>query len=106
MDRATGRRPRRWGSTLLRLAAGLVGAVLVVALALPLVVRGPVARWLLARASAGMCGTFALTGGHVGWAAAVDLVLGRPIPVLIEGLRITGPDGHVTISAARLETGI
>ncbi len=106
MDRATRGRQRRWGRVLLRLAAGLVGAVLLLALALPLAVRGPVARWLVARASVGLCGTFSLTGGHVGWAAAVDLVLGRPIPLLIEGLRITGPDGHVTISAARLEAGI
>jgi hypothetical protein len=91
---------------LLRLAAGLVGAVLLIALAFPLAVRGPVARWLVARVSNRLCGGIALDGGHIGWAAAVDLVLGRPIPVLLEGLRITGADGKVTFSAARLEAGI
>ena len=41
MDQATGRRRRRIG----RIAAAVMGGALLVATTLPLVVRGPVARW-------------------------------------------------------------
>ena len=107
MDRATGRgQPRKRGTLLVRVAAGLMGAVLLLALALPLAVRGPVARWLVARATAELCGRFKVSSAHVGWAAAVDLVLERPIPVVIDGLNITGTDGQVILTATRLEAAI
>lgn len=90
----------------MRLLAGLLGAALVTALALPLVVRGPVLRWVVQRATAGMCGTFSVGGGHAGWAAVIDVALGRAVPVVIEDLLIVGPDDKVAISARRLDAEI
>ncbi|MFL5305632.1 MAG: hypothetical protein ACJ8F1_10475 [Polyangia bacterium] len=102
MDRATGRRQHRTANVLLRIAVGVVGAFLLVALALPLVVRGPVARWVVARATASMCGTVKIAGARVGWAAVIDLLRGRPFPVSVDGLEITGPDGQIVAAAAQI----
>jgi hypothetical protein len=106
MDLATGHEHPRRGVKLLRVSAAVVGALVLLVLALPLIVRGPVARWLVARITAGMCGTVRFSGGHVGWAAMIDLTMGRPFPVVIEDLRITGPDDKVAIAAARLEAEV
>ncbi len=106
MNRPARRPGSRTAAVLLRLGAGLVGAVLLVALSLPLLVRGPVARWVVARATRTMCGTVSLGGAHAGWAAVIDLVLGRPMEIVVEDLRITGPDGQVVLAAARVEAQI
>jgi len=82
--------------------AVLAGLLLLVTV-LPLVVRGPVARWAVARATASRCGSFQISGGHFGWAALWQLVLGRPMDLAIQDLRITGADGKVVFLAARFE---
>ena len=106
MDRATGRGQHRTATVLLRIGAGLVGAFLLAVLALPLVVRGPVARWLVVRGTASMCGTVRIAGARVGWAAVIDLILGRPIPVSVDGLEIKGPDGQIVAAAARIDAQV
>ncbi|HVY39878.1 MAG TPA: hypothetical protein VHM31_18195 [Polyangia bacterium] len=88
---------------LLRIGAGVVGAFLLAVLALPLVLRGPVARWMVRRATASMCGTVGIAGARAGWAAAIDLILGRPFPLSVDGLEIKGPDGQIVAAAARVE---
>jgi hypothetical protein len=103
MDRATGRGQHRTATVLLRIGAGLTGAFLLAVLALPLVVRGPVARWVVARASSQMCGTVRVAGARVGWAAVIDLILGRSFPVSVDDLQIVGPDGQIMLAAARLD---
>jgi hypothetical protein len=106
MDGPT-RRPRhRALAALLKLGAGLAGLALLVALALPLVVRGSVSRWVVGLATRSLCGRVELAGAHAGWAAVFDLMLGRPIPVVVDDLRITGPDGQVVLAAARIEADI
>jgi hypothetical protein len=100
------RRQRRTLAVLARIGAGLAGAALLAALALPLLVRGPVARWAFSRAFRTMCGTIALANARVGWAAAVNLALGRPVSLVIDDLRIAGPDGQVVLAAARVEAAV
>ncbi len=85
-----------------RVLVALVAGALALSVAVPLVVRGPIARWALARATASRCGSFAIGGGHLGWAAIWELALGQPIAIVLDDLRITGPDGRVVVAAARL----
>ena len=99
MNEASGQRRRRIG----RITATVLGALLLLLTLLPLVVRGPVARWAVARATAGLCGKFEISGGHLGWAAVWQLLLGAPTDFAIEDVRITGADGKVVFSAARFE---
>jgi hypothetical protein len=99
MNGASGQRRRRTG----RITVAVLGGLLLLATLLPLVVRGPVARWALARATANLCGKFEISGGHLGWAAVWQLVLGRSTDLALENVRITGADGNVVFSAERLE---
>jgi len=81
----------------------VLGALALLATLLPLVVRGPVARWAFRRATSSLCGSFEISGGHFGWAAIWQLVSGRPIELVIEGLKIDGPDEKNVFTAARME---
>jgi hypothetical protein len=99
MEEASGQRRRRIG----RITVAVVGGLLLLATVLPLLVRGPVARWVVARATGSLCGKFEISGGHFGWAAVWQLVFGRPTDLTIENLRIAGPDGQSVLVAARLE---
>ena len=102
MERATGQRRRRIG----RIAAAVVGALALAATLLPLVLRGPVARWAVSRATASLCGSFRISGGHFGWATAWELLFGRPADLVIENVRIEGPDGQVVFAAERFEAAL
>jgi hypothetical protein len=99
MNEASGQRRRRIG----RITVTVLGGLLLLATLLPLVVRGPVARWAVARATASLCGKFQISGGHFGWAAIWQLALGRPADLEIENVRVTGADGRVVFAAARFE---
>jgi hypothetical protein len=99
MERAPGERRRRIG----RIAAAVGGGLALVATLLPLVLRGPVARWAVSRATASLCGTFQISGGHLGWAAVWELLFGRPVDLVAENVRIAGPDGEAVFAAERLE---
>ncbi len=85
------------------MTVAVVGGLLLLATVLPLLVRGPVARWAVARATGSLCGRFEISGGHFGWAAVWQLVFGRPTELTIEDLRIAGPDGKSVLVAAHLE---
>jgi hypothetical protein len=99
MDQAPGRRRRRIG----RIVAAVVGGLALVVTLLPLVLRGPVARWAVRQASTSLCGRIQISGGHLGWAAMWRLLFGRPIDLAIEDLNIVGPDDRNVMRAARLE---
>jgi hypothetical protein len=99
MNGASGQRRRRIG----RITVAMLGALLLLVTLLPLVVRGPVARWAVARATANLCGKFELGGGHLGWAAVWQLLLGRPTELALQDVRITGADGKMVFAAERLE---
>ena len=100
MNGASGQRRRRTG----QISLAVLGGLLLLATVLPLVVRGPVARWAVARGTANLCGKFEISGGHLGWAAVWQLLLGRSTELALENVRITGPDGKVVLAAERLET--
>src|SRR5947207_1698710 len=99
MKRASGQRRRRIG----RIAAAVGGGLALVATLLPVVLRGAVARWAVSRATASLCGTFRISGGHFGWAAVWQLLVGRPVDLVVEDVRIAGPDGQVVFAAERFE---
>ncbi|HVU50548.1 MAG TPA: hypothetical protein VHL80_07660, partial [Polyangia bacterium] len=68
----------------------------------PFVLRGPVLRWIVGRATRDLCGTVELAGGHVGWLVVPELLRGRPFAVELRGLRTVGPDGHEALFAERV----
>jgi hypothetical protein len=91
------------------MGGGLLALAAVVLFLPPLLVRGPVLRWIVARATRGLCGTIEVGGGHAGWLVVPAVLRGRPFAVELSGLRMVGPDGkealfveHVT---AEVEVG-
>jgi hypothetical protein len=78
---------------------GLAAAILILP---PLVVRGPVLRWIVARATRDLCGTIAVDGGHAGWLVVPDLLRGRSFAVELGGLRVVGPDGGEVMFVERI----
>jgi hypothetical protein len=96
-------RPRLWARRILRGALVLVAAGLFLP---PLLVRGPVLRWIVARATRDLCGTVALERGHVSWLVVPELLRGRPFAVELRGLRMVGPDGHEALFVERVTAEI
>jgi hypothetical protein len=94
------------GRILAAVIASLFAGAVALSVALPLVVRGAAARWVFSRATASLCGSFSLGGGHLGWAAIWDLALGRPLALVLNDVQITGPDGRVVFAAALFEATV
>jgi hypothetical protein len=84
------------------LAAALIALVLLGGAA-PLVVRGPVLRWIFTRASTSRCGTFTIGGGHFGWASALQFALGRPVWLTLHHLMVTDSEGRLVLKADHFE---
>src|ERR1700690_2523680 len=105
-DRRPSKARRRVGRILAAVIASLFAGAVALSVALPLVVRGAAARWVLSRATASLCGSFSLGGGHLGWAAIWDLALGRPLALVLNDVQIAGPDGRVVFAAARFEATV
>ena len=80
MNEASGQRRRRIG----RITAAVLGGLLLLATLLPLIVRGPVARWVVARATAGLCGKFEIPGAHLGVGRRLATAAGAPTDFAIE----------------------
>ena len=57
----------------------------------------------MARATANLCGKFEISGGHLGWAAVWQLLLGRSTELALDNVRITGADKKLVLAAERLE---
>jgi hypothetical protein len=94
---------RRWTKRLLVTAAVLV--LLCVTL-VPLLLRGPVLRWVVARATRPLCGWFGLEGGRVSWMIVPDVLLGRAVAVELRGVRIGAPDGSEVLSAREITADV
>jgi hypothetical protein len=92
-------RLRRWGQRVL-------GALLALVFLPPLLVRGPLLGAIVARATRSLCGTITLEGGHLGWFVVPDLLLGRPIPVEVRGLRMEGADSGEVFFAGRVSAKV
>jgi hypothetical protein len=93
---------RRLARALGGLAAFVVALGLALSLGAPLVLRGRVLRWIVGRATASLCGSFTVEGGHFGWTLVPDVVLGRAVTVEVDGLRVAAPDGTEVLAAERL----
>ena len=89
-----------------RILLALLVAMLALAVAAPLAMRGRVAKWVLTRATASLCGTYTISGGHLGWWTVFALAVGRPVRTVLDDVRIAGPDGRVIFAAARFEASI
>jgi len=87
----------RWGSRAARglawVAFSLCLLVILVAVGVPLIVRGPVLARLVEHESKDLCGSVRVDGGHVSVGLALDLLFQRPFDVVIDGPRIREPDG-------------
>jgi hypothetical protein len=84
-----------------------VVALAALGLVLPaLVVRGPVVRWLVARATRPLCGTIEVDGGHAGWLLVFELLGGRPLDVELRGVKIQGADGREALFLDRVSGAV
>jgi hypothetical protein len=72
----------------------------------PLLVRGPILRAAVSRSTHSLCGTFEIAGGHFGWLVVFDLLLSRPVPLEVHGLRVVGADGEDVIFAQNLSATV
>ncbi len=86
-----------------RAVATIILALLVLGLASPLVLRGPVLRWAFARVFASCCGHFSIAGGHFGWASAMQFALRQPVSVTLSQLSIADSQGRPVLKAAQVE---
>jgi hypothetical protein len=84
----------------------VVVAALAVLFLPPLVLRGALVRWAVARATRDLCGTVRIDDGRLGWFAVVDALRGRPFPVELRGARVSGPDGDEVLRAASITTDV
>jgi hypothetical protein len=89
-------------------ARGLAVVVLVLAglLAAPLILRGRVLRWVVARAGAPVCGSFQLADGRFGATLVPDLLLGHAFTVELEGVSVAAPDGTVVMAAQHVRARV
>ncbi|HEY6506727.1 MAG TPA: hypothetical protein VIY56_01860, partial [Vicinamibacterales bacterium] len=79
--------------------ATLVALLLVVAVGLPLVVRGPVLARLVAHETKHLCGSVQVEGGHVSVGVAAALLLQRPFEVALSGVVLRNPTGEEILRA-------
>jgi hypothetical protein len=79
---------------------------LVLVLGPPLLLRGPVVRWIVERETTGLCGTIRIDDGHPGWLFVLDLARRRPFSVELRGLRVVGPDGTEVLAAAEISAAV
>ena len=86
--------------------AALVALVLVVAVGVPLVVRGPVLAGVVARASKNLCGSIKVSGGHVSAGVALALLRQRPFEVALDGVVIKTPEGEEMFRARTIRANM
>jgi hypothetical protein len=85
-----------WG---LAIAAGTIALL---ALCIPLLLSGPRLARLVERATAPLCGSVRIGGGHLAATGLFDLILGRRARLEIDGLRLFTPAGEEVIAAGRV----
>jgi hypothetical protein len=89
----------RWA---FKTASAALVVMLIAAVVAPLAVRGRLLSRIVARATESLCGVVRVEGGHLGWTATADLLLGRPWEITLDGVQVTAPDGRVVFSSAHL----
>jgi hypothetical protein len=72
----------------------------------PLVLRGPLARWAVRRATRDLCGTVRIEDAHVGWLAVVDVMRGHPFAVEVRGGSVSGPEADEVLHVATVTTHV
>jgi hypothetical protein len=82
--------------------AALVGVALVASLAVPLIVRGPVVRYLVGYETEQLCGSVSVRGGHFSLDLAPALIFGRSFTVTAVGVHVREPDGSDLFRAETL----
>ena len=93
----------RWAR---RVAVVVLGLAVGLPLVPPLLLRGALLRWLVARETASLCGAIRVESGSLGWLVVPDLLLGRPFAVELRGLRVAGPDGAEVLAAEHLSADV
>src|SRR5580692_11507944 len=83
-------------------ASVVLGLALLPCLLAPVLLRGFLLRWLVARATRDLCGAVQIDDGQLGWTLVPDLLLGRPFTVELVGVRVLAPDGGEALSVARV----
>src|SRR5262249_19508590 len=73
--------------------------VILVAVGVPLIVRGRVLARLVEHESKDLCGTVRVDGGPVSLSLAPALISQRPFDVVLDGTRIREPDGNDLLRA-------
>jgi hypothetical protein len=73
--------------------------VLLVAFGVPLILRGAVLSRLVEHESKNLCGTVRVDGGHIGLNVAPALLSGHPFDIVVQGARVTEPDGNDMLRA-------
>ena len=88
-------------------AVGVVlGLALLPCLLAPVLLRGFLLRWIVARATRNLCGAVQIDDGRLGWTLVPDLLLGRPFTVELVGVRVLAPDGGEALSVARVSVRV
>lgn len=87
-------------------AAGLAGLVVVVVLAAVFVFQGKTLASIVSKVLPPMRGKIEIKAVRWKARALIDLVTDRPTPVIVEGLRVTDPEGAVVLEAPRLQVKV
>jgi hypothetical protein len=93
----------RWGR---RVAWALLALVVLLPALPPLLLRGALLRWVVARQTEPLCGAIRIDDGRLGWLVVPDLLLGRPFSVEVDGVRVAGADGAETLRAERISATV
>lgn len=92
-------RGRRW---IARIPIALAALVVLVVLAPPLLLRGPLLTALVRHESKSLCGTLEISGGHIGVDTTMALILQRPFSIALDGVRVREPEGDDLFRAREL----
>ncbi|MES1172128.1 MAG: hypothetical protein ABUL77_02735 [Bacteroidota bacterium] len=97
---------RRWARGVAAAAAGACAIVALAALVLPFAAGPPLLRYVVARMTAPLCGSFHVDGGRLPWDTVPRLLRGRPVGVTLENVRILAADGGEVLAAAALSASV
>jgi hypothetical protein len=79
--------------------AACLGLVVLVSIGLPLLLRGPLLKGIVARASGSLCGSVSIGDGHFGWGVVPALLFQKPFLVAIDDLQVRTHGGDTVLAA-------